>query len=218
MSNEYARYWNDFVGDPLVKVGGSAELEAMLQEQFCLSAGLRADYHFLDYGCGCLRGTLGLVKKLAFGHFHGCDVSEKLIAAGRERASGLLVDLRVIDGFDLRGLFRRKFDFILSVSLMTHILGEDLEKCLSGVRGALKAKGRWFFTIYPLSEEHPDNFRGDIGVMFYKRSYLREVGERCGLEIEDYGTELRPNPVPGNQFLEKVNSTLGQWVMIARVK
>ena len=82
----------------------------------------------------------------------------------------------------------------------------------------LKKNGRWFFTIYPLDEGDEKPFRGDIGLMFYKRSYLKDIGDRCGLKIDDYGTDLRPNPVASNQFLREVNSTLGQWVMVATKK
>lgn len=218
----YASYWNNYEGDPLMKVGGEAELEEHLQSRFCLVAGLKEKDVFLDYGCGCLRGTLGLVQYLLPDHFHGCDISEKLVQEGyvraKERYGNDCVDLRIVDGFEISDLFGKKFDFILSVSLLTHILGDDLEFCFNGVSRVLKKNGRWFFTIYPLDEGDEKPFRGDIGLMFYKRSYLKDIGDRCGLKIDDYGTDLRPNPVASNQFLREVNSTLGQWVMVATKK
>ena len=223
MNSEYKRYWNDYTGSAELKVGGEPELESLLQYDFCLKAGLKPSDKFLDFGCGCLRGTLGLVGYLDRGNYHGCDVSGKLLEAGRGRAiekygANPPIDLRETHDFDLQGTFGKLFDVVLSVSLLTHVLPSDLASCMSGVRDVLGKNGRWFFTIYPLDEGAPEEAKGDIGLMHYKRSFIKVVGATLGLHVSDYGTKLRKNPVESNQFLEKVNNTLGQWVMVARKK
>lgn len=204
-----------------MKVGGEAELEEYLQSRFCLSAGLREKDNFLDYGCGCLRGTIGLVRYLQEGHFHGCDISTNLLDSGISRVvsrygGDMGVTLKPVIDFNLAEVWKKKFDFILSVSLVTHILESDIRDCFRGVRDVLAQDGRWFFTIYPIWETEEREFGGDIGVMFYKRSYLKKIGEEVGLDIVDYGEDLKENPVHSNQFLTHVNSGLGQWVMVAR--
>lgn len=204
------------VQDALYFVGDFGEFEAKSQKEFCIAKGLVSSDNFLDLGCGCLRGTAQLVDYLWEGNFHGADVSEGLLEIAPERLRQLGVRktpiLKVMEDFDLRRLFPRPFDFILSVSLLTHILPGDIPALFAGVHDVLALGGVWYFTMLPT--DGPVG-RGDVNCAIYNKGWLIEQGLAAGLRIDDLPGDY-PNPCPNPQnLIQRVNSTLGQWVMKA---
>jgi ubiquinone/menaquinone biosynthesis C-methylase UbiE len=198
-------------------VGANGDFELKSQRDFMIAHGLKPDQTFLDLGCGCLRGTAYLVDYLNDGNFFGADVSKSLIAMAPARLDALGVSnkptLVPIENFNLPAVFKTQFDFILSVSLLTHVLPADIPSLFRGVAGVLEPTGTWFFTMYP---SYNTDFYGDIECMYYNKEWLIAKGKQCGLIIEDIpGDFLNPAPMP--HIIERVNSTLGQWVMKARL-
>jgi predicted TPR repeat methyltransferase len=196
----------------LFEVGDNHFHESWAQPAFMMSVGLRKRHMFLDLGCGCLRGTSLLVDYLDQGNFHGADVSQPLL----NQCGPILkyVDvknkpiLHLINDYDFFKLTKTKFDYILSVSVLTHVLPDDIETFFRGVAGCLKPNGTYYFTIYPLDD---GSFKGDMERMCYNIDYLKKVGDNAGLLIQD---------IPGeyhnlcNNFIDKVNTPmLGQWVL-----
>lgn len=206
------------IDEALLFTGANAEIEEINQPMFMKSVGLKNHHYFLDLGCGCLRGTINLIDDLNPGHFYGADVSQGLINTAFERVKSRGIkntpNLFVINDFDLEKYFPVKFDYILSVSLLTHLLPESIPYLFNGISKILKKEGTYYFTIYPtLSDDKI--FDGDIEVMRYNQDYLKTVGKEYGLLIESLDGQYE-NPVKTNQFLKFTNTPyIGQWVMKA---
>ena len=201
--------------EALYVVGDNHDFESIAQTAFMQIVGLRPDHKFLDFGCGCLRGTAKLVDYLEQGNFFGADVSEGLLNQSYQRLEEMGIKktpcLKVLDDYNLEALFHEKFDFILSVSVLTHILPHDLPSLFYGISKVLNPEGIWYFTIYPTEE----SYSGNVEIMRYNKQYLKDVAEKNGLYIEDIEGDF-PNPSPGIKFINRVNTPLiGQWVMRA---
>lgn len=208
-----------FKGDlkqALYHVGGNDSIEEENQALFMKTVGLKPGHKFLDLGCGCLRGTVKLVDYLQDGNFFGFDVDKGIILKAIERSSScnnvpILVE---INDFNLKSYVPPdfKFDFILSVSLLTHLLPDSLGELFDGVKGILKDNGVWYFTIYPNTDVA---FEGTMVMAKYNKDYLIEQGKIHSLLIEDIQGDFE-NPCPKPRFIERVNfPMMGQWVMKA---
>lgn len=202
------------VDSALHLVGANAAFEMESQSKFMKDQGLLPHHRFLDLACGCLRGTVKLVDYLKQGHFHGADVSPGLLRAASQYCLRLGVKntpvLHAMDDFDLFNLIGTKFDYVLSVSLLTHLLPESIPELFRGVEGILKPDGVWYFTIYPGDRVFHE---GTIGLSFYQKSWLIEEGKKAGLRIKDIPGDF-PNPM--RNFTKRVNvEGMAQWVMKA---
>jgi len=133
-------------------VGGMWDEIGRLQFNFLVARGLRPEHRFVDVGCGALRGGIHFVAYLAPGHYHGLDINQSLIDAGRLELSKARLDHRhakllVNDRFDLSP-FGTKFDYGLALSVFTHIPFDSIVRCLSRVRDVLAPQGRFFATFF----------------------------------------------------------------------
>lgn len=198
-------------------VGANAEYEIEAQPMFAKEMGLKPHHKFLDLACGCLRGTVRLVDYLDHGNFYGADVSERLLELANERCREEKVKnwpfLFLMRNFDdLRQL--PKMDFILSVSLLTHLFPADLGPLFRNVAAILNPDGVYYFTMYPTTD-HAEFDGTDMAARHNKQSIIR-AGAENGLVVDELEGDF-PSPVPSNQFLSRVNHPLmAQWVMRAR--
>lgn len=133
-------------------VGGLWEEIGQLQYDFLIKQGLKPFHQLLDVGCGCLRGGIHYIKYLEAGNYCGLDINNSLIQAGmvevqeaglEQKHPRLLVD----DRFRLEK-FDEKFDFIVSVSLFTHLPINIIIRCLSAVQKQLKPDGVYFSSFF----------------------------------------------------------------------
>lgn len=133
-------------------VGGLWEELGQLQYDFLREHGLKPFHKLLDIGCGCLRGGLYYIQYLEDGNYYGLDVNNSLIQAGilevkevglEDKHPRLLVD----DQFRL-GNFNENFDFMVSVSLFSHLPMNIIIRCLSQVKKHLKPDGVYFSTFF----------------------------------------------------------------------
>jgi SAM-dependent methyltransferase len=195
-------------------VGANGEFEEKTQYEFMLDHGIKSHHKFLDLACGCLRGTIKLVDYLDNGNFYGADVSKGLLDLIPARLESKRIkntpNIFCLDDYDVSAM-GTKFDFILSVSLLTHLLPDQIQPLFEGIRNCLSKKGVWFFTIYPVRDV---TFKGTIGCAYYDPKYLIEVGKENGLKVSELEGDF-DNHAPGFRLIDKVNSTLGQWVMKA---
>ena len=206
------------IDEALYFTGANPEWEEKNQPAFMKSVGLLPSHKFLDLGCGCLRGTLNLIDYLHDGNFYGADVSEGLIESAEKRVinNGIVNTpiLEVIDDFELEKVFKDKFDYILSVSLLTHLFPDAIPYLFHGVSKVLSDKGEYYFTIYPLNDD-TRVAQGTIEIMRYNRDFLKSVGKEYGLIITDLEGDYE-NPVASNQYLKRTNTPyIAQWVMKA---
>jgi cyclopropane fatty-acyl-phospholipid synthase-like methyltransferase len=210
--------FNGNLNEAFFAVGDNEEFEVENQPRLARFLGLKPEHKFLDLGCGCLRGTAKLLAYLNRGNFHGADVSRGLLDMAEERLKKLKIrrtpHLWEMVDFNLEKLINEKFDFVMSISLLTHILPHDLDKLFIGVRDILKPDGVWYFSMYPVVNQLK-NHEGDIDISRYDKNFLKTVGKKVGLHIEDIHGDF-DNPVKSNQYLEKTNTPFcAQWIMKA---
>jgi len=133
-------------------VGGLWEEVGLLQFNFLKSQGLLPTHKLLDIGCGCMRGGVHYVSYLESGNYYGLDVNESLIQAGTfeikdAKLEGKCPTLLIDDQFRL-GKFGESFDFMVSVSLFTHLPMNIIIRCLCMVRKNLRSDGIYFSTFF----------------------------------------------------------------------
>jgi SAM-dependent methyltransferase len=204
---DYKKHWETTgdLDDGLYLVGDNAEIEEKQQYLFMLEQDLKPEHTFLDLGCGCLRGTIKLVDYLKEGNFYGLDVSESLINLAGERAPK--ANLKVNTDFQIDKYFPdTKFDYILSVSVLTHLFPEDVETLFKNVAKVLR--GTYYFTIYPADYNY-----GNIGIHYYDINWIIKTGKKHGLKIEELDGEVRL--AREHSIIPVFNSRLGQWAMRA---
>ena len=133
-------------------VGGMWDEMGRLQFDFMKEQGLRPDHHFIDVGCGSMRGGIHFIAYLDPGHYQGIDINASLIeAANKELASaGLLAReprLLVNDKFEMHR-FNQTFDYGIAISVFTHLPMNHIIRCLSEMRKVLKPEGEFFATFF----------------------------------------------------------------------
>lgn len=203
----------------LYVVGANDEFEIEAQPKFMKEHGLAPQHKFLDLACGCLRGTIKLIDYLEPGNFHGADISPGLLKTIPDRCAqqGIVNKpvLWLINDYNFKKYMQIKFDFILSVSFLTHLLPAVIPDLFLGVSKILAPKGTWYFTLYPTdSADH----HGDIEISYFRKSWLIEEGAKAGLKIEDIEGDF-PNASPISNYIERVNvEGMAQWVMKASLK
>lgn len=187
-------------------VGGLWEELGQLQYNFLTEQGLKPFHKLLDIGCGCLRGGLHYIKYLEEGNYYGLDVNNSLIQAGileikeaglEDKHPRLLVD----DQFRLEK-FNENFDFMVSVSLFTHLPMNIIIRCLSEVKKHLKPSGVYFSTFFEapkpayLDKLHhqPGGFMTnyDSDPFHYSFEELSWMASIAGLEVKLIGDWNHP--------------------------
>ncbi len=171
--NSYGRELNQ---DDIAKnvhrgfIGGLWGKLGKLQLEFLKEHGLQPDHKLLDIGCGCLRGGLHFMRYLETGNYYGIDINRSLIEAGvievkKEGLEGRLPTLLVDNHFRLEK-FGEKFDYMVSVSLFTHLPMNIINRCLSKARRQLKQEGVYFATFfeapYPVHLDNITQVPGEI--------------------------------------------------------
>ncbi len=133
-------------------VGGLWEEVGQLQFDFMKKQGLLPNHSLFDIGCGSLRGGLHFIAYLEPGNYCGLDVNASLIDAGfveieeaqlADRKANLLVD----DQFRFEK-FGRKFDYMISISVFTHLPMNIIIRCLTEASNHLKQTGVYFSTFF----------------------------------------------------------------------
>ncbi len=133
-------------------VGGLWEELGHLQLEFLIKSGLKPNHKLLDIGCGCLRGGVHYVKYLQEGNYYGLDINNSLIEAGKielkkadliKKKPNLIVDDKF--SFDK---FGSKFDFMVSVSVFTHLPMNIIIRCLNKARESLTPNGVYYSTFF----------------------------------------------------------------------
>ena len=133
-------------------VGGLWEELGKLQFEFLKEQGLHPFHKLADIGCGCLRGGIHFIRYLDQGNYYGLDLNRSLIEAGiheitKESLESKYPNLLLDDRFRL-DKFGETFDFMISISLFTHLPMNIIIRCLSEARKRLKPDGAYFSTFF----------------------------------------------------------------------
>lgn len=133
-------------------VGGMWEEIGELQFQFLKKYGLKPHHKLADIGCGCLRGGLWQIRYLDSNNYYGLDINASLIKAGQievknENLIEKKINLLVNDKFEI-SKFNMSFDYMISVSLFTHLPMNMIIRCLKEARTSLKPEGKYYSTFF----------------------------------------------------------------------
>ena len=133
-------------------VGGLWDELGRLQFEFLKKQGLQPYHKLLDIGCGCLRGGIHFINYLDQGNYYGLDINESLLEAGKhELAKTSLQSKRPTllcdDKFRL-SRFAEKFDFMISISVFTHLPMNIIIRCLAEAGQQLRSDGIYFSTFF----------------------------------------------------------------------
>jgi SAM-dependent methyltransferase len=148
------RYWR-YV-DPnwhRKSIGLPWEALGKLQFDFVVDRGLEPQHHFLDVGCGPLRGGLHFIRYLEAGHYYGVDRRADLLQAGGEvelPRHGLVEKRPTLVEMEDFGFQRlgQTFDYALAQSVFTHLPINNIIRCLMNMEQVLVPGGKFFATIY----------------------------------------------------------------------
>lgn len=133
-------------------IGGLWDEMGELQFNFLKQHGLLPEHNFVDIGCGALRGGVHFVRYLQAGKYHGADINASLLDAGKMELAKLNLqdkkpNLMTSDKFEITR-FGVQFDYGIAQSLFTHLMMNNIVRCLQQVQQSLKPDGTFFATFY----------------------------------------------------------------------
>jgi cyclopropane fatty-acyl-phospholipid synthase-like methyltransferase len=151
-------------------VGGLWDKVGQLQLDFLVKSGLQPKHKLLDIGCGCLRGGRHYIKYLDEGNYFGLDINQSLIEAGKiEIEEAGLTDKKptlIVDNKFSFNKFETKFDFMISVSVFTHLPFNIIVHCLSKARESLLPDGVYYATFFQApTSAHLEQIKQKRGVI-----------------------------------------------------
>ena len=156
-----------------------------------LQAGIGRDVSVLDLCCGVAGPGRFLVREFGCGYL-GVDSSESAVAFAAGRAEGLRCDFEVAR---IPPLPRGTFDVVLLLETM--LAFREKAGLLKGVAGALRAGGRFAFTLEegaPLTEAERTRMPAADTVWLTPLDELHALLARAGLEVrweEDWSDSHR---------------------------
>ncbi len=182
-------------------VGGLWEQMGRKQFEYLVEQGLQPDHHFLDVGCGSLRGGIHFVRYLEPGHYCGLDIQQRLLDAGRKELDAAGIDpasasLIQDDAFRF-GRFEQQFDFALAQSVFTHMPLNPIMRCLAEIEQVLRPEGRFYATFFkhpgprlntePLRQSETVTTHPDADPFHYDPDVFRWAVEGSTLDVELVG-------------------------------
>ncbi len=124
--------------------------------------GLKTQHKFLDLGCGVLRGGIHFIEYLDKGNYTGMDVNKKVLRKGKERIKEHDLEHKkptVINNSDLKfSEIEERQDYVLAVSVFTHLKRKHIEECFSNIESILKPNGFFLFTYNKTISDEPPGF------------------------------------------------------------
>lgn len=161
--NDYGKQLSDIEilsGKHRELVGSFWKEMGTLQFEFLCDQGLSKKDKLLDVGCGALRGGIHFIKYLNDGNYTGIDGNESLIRAGKLEIvkAGLLGKKKelIVDKEFNYLIWGGFFNFIVSISLFTHLPIPLIENCISSVAKVMEPTGAFYFSFFLCSENEYD--------------------------------------------------------------
>ena len=187
-------------------IGGKWDEIGKLQFNFLLERGLQPQHKLLDIGCGCLRGGIHFISYLQADNYYGLDVNASLIKAAWHEIKLAQLEVKnphllVNDKFEI-DQFHQQFDFMLSISLFTHLPMNIIIRCLSEVQKNLTTHGKYYSTFFvapssahtaPISH-YPGGITTnyDFDPFHYSLEEISFMAQIAGLEINFIGDWNHP--------------------------
>lgn len=165
-------------------VGGRWNELGLLQFNFLVDHGLKPHHYLLDIGCGALRGGVRFINYLEPGHYMGADRETALLTAGIEKELGLETYqlqrpyLFVTDRFDFSSVPQRP-DFVLAISLFTHLTLDDIANCLDSVRTVSKPSTVLYASFFEGNSRHASSSGTHLN-FYHQTADLERAAVRTG--------------------------------------
>jgi len=191
METTFERAQN-YVGNP----GEDYFIVGRLQLDLLRQNGCTPDSHVLEIGCGCLVAGRPIMQFLNAGRYVGLEPNAWLIDAvleGLPDTAGLILEKLPVflnnTDFDASAAARR-FDFIISHSILSHAAAWQLPLFMKGVRKVLAPRGIAIASIRFYNERN--QLMGDSNepewvypeVSYFAWETVRNVANECGLAVE----------------------------------
>jgi 2-polyprenyl-3-methyl-5-hydroxy-6-metoxy-1,4-benzoquinol methylase len=187
-------------------VGSYWEELGKLQFDYLVKQGLKPHHKLLDLGCGALRGGIHFIRYLEEGHYTGIDANTSLIRAGETELKKVNLDRKssnfIIDENFEYEKWGGNFDYIISISLFTHLPISKIKRCLDAVSNAISQEGKYFASFFRLEcdEFEKKSYHKELGIKTHddldpfhqKISVLRKISESMNLEIDYKGSWNHP--------------------------
>lgn len=175
------------------------------QLEFLKSQGLKPEHSLIEIGCGPLTAGLPLIEYLDPGNYVGVDVRPNALnpswrQVGKAGLAGKNPLLIVSDSFGEESLGDRRFDYVLTFSVLFHLNDQILDQWFAMVA---KRGGVAYANVNTATESSTW-----LQFPFLKRDVetYRDAAARHGLKTEDMGTlEALGFRLPGE---EKLNPLL----------
>jgi SAM-dependent methyltransferase len=175
-------------------IGGEQWTDGLKHLEFLQRQGLKPDHSVLDLACGPLRTGQYLIRHLHKGKYVGIDNAYPLI----NEASKFVLStpslnkkcpvLLTVESFNLElALPFRKFDFVWSYSLFTHLNPKMITRCLKAVRERLKPGGSYFSSFNRASKAKvgPKHARWNhLTTAHYPLGVINQAARRAGMKFE----------------------------------
>lgn len=133
-------------------VGALWEKMGQLQFEYLLSQGLKPEHRLLDLGCGALRGGLHFIRHLQPRNYTGVDANASLLKAGKlelERSGLSCKRSDLVQEAEFRAeAWGGGFDFVLSISLLTHLPATLVRRCFFAVSESLAPQGSYHASFF----------------------------------------------------------------------
>lgn len=174
----------------LVGTSGNWKLKRDFQIRFLREAGLRPEHHFLDIGCGVLRGGIPVIDFLEEGHYFGIDARKEVVEeaqqelrdAGLEGKNPTLIAEPDITQVTLE----RHFDLVWSFSVLIHMTDQVLLDTLRFVRTHFTDQGLFYANVN-VGDRKTGSWQG-FPVVHRSREFYEEACEKSGLVLTDIGS------------------------------
>jgi SAM-dependent methyltransferase len=191
---------------------------------------LRQTESILDVGCGCGQKTLpllGYIKK--DGHYWGTDLSKRAIIWCQRNITRKYPQFEFyhVDLFNsvynpkgtyLAEKYRfpfkdQSFDFILLVSVFTHMLPNGVENYFKEIARLLKDEGRAFITFFLLNDEQQQLAEKKLNTIDFK--FEHEIYRTTSEDFPESAIAYKENYVLGliskNDVKLKIPIKYGNW-------
>ncbi|MGK0420590.1 MAG: hypothetical protein ACJAT9_000248 [Polaribacter sp.] len=168
-------HYKAYIGPPL-----KYDLVGAMQFNLLTSFGIRDFHKLVDIGCGSLRSGKLMIPFLRKGNYYGVEPNNWLIEEGVKNELGNeIISLKSptfsnTSNFDLQS-FETKFDYLIAQSIFSHTSREQIIRCLSEVKIAMKEEG-FFLATFVLGKE---NYSGSEwvypGCVKYRHSFIMNL-------------------------------------------
>lgn len=193
---------------PLV---GLEERMGRYQLDYLRKRGLLPGHSLLDFGCGYVRAGVHLIPYLDPGCYVGADVSRGRLEQGQRQIerlglAGRRPELIWIPDLDLKRFGGRKFDFIWSHGVLSHMPPGDVETFFHNL-STLMHPNSVYLGNYTATDSGDVEW-ATLRHVYYSHQFLERICARAGLKMERLPDWVNGLPHEASEHDELVRITL----------